>query len=148
MDMEVMLEENRYQTFLSELSSTYDVSKDAVQYYDSLVKKYAYSTFPTREIVLSVIIVESKFDNTARGPGGAGLMQINPLVFRLNNFYDPEENIRKGVSILREYYKKLGDPKSAVLAYNAGIGNFLHGNFNTEYWDKVKSVKGKVEDLE
>ena len=77
-------------------------------------------------LVESVIRAESAFNPTAVSRTGArGLMQLMPKTaqdLKVNNSFDPAENIRGGVRYLRfllDTFK--GDVSLAVAAYNAGL---------------------------
>jgi soluble lytic murein transglycosylase-like protein len=84
-----------------------------------------YGLDPT--LVLSVIAVESAFQPEAVSPRRArGLMQLVPETaarFGVERAFDPEENIRGGMSYLRwlaDYFA--GDLVLVLAAYNAGEG--------------------------
>jgi soluble lytic murein transglycosylase-like protein len=78
-------------------------------------------------LAYAVIRAESNFDPLAISPKNAqGLMQLIPETaarFNVTRPFDPEQNIRGGLSYLRwllAYFK--GDVPLAVAAYNAGEG--------------------------
>jgi soluble lytic murein transglycosylase-like protein len=79
------------------------------------------------KLVLSIISVESNFENNAASNKDAqGLMQLIPDTaerFNVKNAYNATQNIKGGVAYLRwllAYYK--GDVALTVAAYNAGEG--------------------------
>jgi len=79
------------------------------------------------KLVLSIISVESNFENVATSNKGAqGLMQLIPDTaerFNVKNAYNASQNIKGGVAYLRwllAYYK--GDVALTIAAYNAGEG--------------------------
>lgn len=79
------------------------------------------------KLVLSIISVESNFENVATSNKNAhGLMQLIPDTaerFNVKNAYNATQNIKGGVAYLRwllAYFK--GDVALAVAAYNAGEG--------------------------
>jgi soluble lytic murein transglycosylase-like protein len=81
------------------------------------------------QIVLSIITVESKFNNFAISPVGAiGLMQIMPFwQYQIGtpnqNLFDVQTNLRYGCTILRYYIQKEnGDLNQALARYNGSIG--------------------------
>jgi soluble lytic murein transglycosylase-like protein len=81
-------------------------------------------------LVTAIMAAESSLNPCAVSPAGAmGLMQIMPAVaedFKVNpqETFDPDENIRAGVLLLKRLNKKFqGNLKLTVAAYNAGAGN-------------------------
>jgi TPR repeat protein len=77
--------------------------------------------------VLAIIAVESAFQRGAVSPRRAlGLMQLMPETaarFGVRRVFDPEENIRGGMSYLRWLSDNFdGDPVLVLAAYNAGEG--------------------------
>ena len=92
-----------------------------------LVHKLAPQYALDPRLVLAVIRAESNFDPVAVSNKNAqGLMQLIPetsLRFNVKKPFDPEQNIRGGMSYLRwllAYFE--GDVQLAVAAYNAGEG--------------------------
>ncbi len=78
-------------------------------------------------LVNAIIETESGYDTRAVSPRGAmGLMQLMPDVAHnlgVENPFEPEENIRGGVALLRRLLDKYGgDYTKALAAYNAGEG--------------------------
>jgi hypothetical protein len=86
------------------------------------------------ELVRAVVQVESAFDPSARSAKGTmGLMQLMPgTAAELNvaDPFDPEQNIRDGVTYLRRLLDRFdGSEELALAAYNAGPGTVSrHGN--------------------
>ena len=81
-------------------------------------------------LVTAIMAAESSFNPCAVSPKGAmGLMQIMPAVAKdfevnLNEAFEPDENIRAGVLLLKRLNKRYkGNLKLTVAAYNAGPGN-------------------------
>ena len=81
-------------------------------------------------LVTAIMAAESSFNPCALSPKGAmGLMQIMPAVAKdfevnLDDAFEPDENIRAGVLLLKRLNKKYkGNLKLTVAAYNAGPGN-------------------------
>lgn len=79
-------------------------------------------------LALAIISVESGFNARAVSVKNArGLMQLMPQTaqrFRVENVFDPEDNIKGGLSYLRwllAYFK--GDVALVAAAYNAGEGS-------------------------
>jgi len=87
-------------------------------------------------LLAAVIYQESKFDAGAESSSGAiGLMQLTPATahgiavrtggsrFRTTDLLDPEINIRYGAWYLGNLFRKYGDERLVLAAYNAGQGN-------------------------
>jgi len=95
---------------------------------DKLVNYYSKKKGVPASLVRSVIKAESDYKSDALSPKGAmGLMQLMPetaMGLGVENPFNPEENIKGGVTLLKsllDNYK--GDYKLALAAYNAGSGN-------------------------
>jgi hypothetical protein len=78
-------------------------------------------------LVLAVIAAESAFDKSAVSPKGAqGLMQLMPKTasrFGVTNAFDPEQNLRGGMTYLAWLIEQFrGDLDLALAGYNAGEG--------------------------
>jgi soluble lytic murein transglycosylase-like protein len=90
-----------------------------------IVRDYAARNHVPPALVNAVIEVESSFNPRAVSPRGAmGLMQLMPGVaasLGVEDPFEPEENIRGGVALLRRLLDKYGNDYSrALAAYNAG----------------------------
>ena len=92
-----------------------------------LVRKLAPEYGVSPRLVMAVIRNESNFEPTAVSPKNAqGLMQLIPETsarFNVKKPFDPEQNIRGGLSYLRwllAYFE--GNVELVVAAYNAGEG--------------------------
>ena len=105
-------------------------------------------------LVRAVIHAESSFNPTAVSRTGAmGLMQLMPGTaarFGVANAFDPQENIRGGVTYLRFLLDKFnGDVRLAAAGYNAGEGAVMkYGGVppyseTTEYVARVLDLHGK-----
>ena len=95
--------------------------------YDTLIRHHATQQGVRADLVRAVIQVESGFDPHARSPVGAlGLMQLMPETARelgVVDPFDPGENVRGGVTYLRQLLTRYdGDETLALAAYNAGPG--------------------------
>jgi len=72
------------------------------------------------QLVLAVIAAESAFDKSAVSPKGAqGLMQLMPQTasrFGVSNAFDPEENLRGGMTYLARLIDQFGGDLDLALA--------------------------------
>ena len=93
--------------------------------FEPLVQEHAARHALRPELVRAVIQVESGYNPRARSPKGAmGLMQLMPATakqFGVIDPFNPAENIRAGVSYLRQLLDRYDhDEQLALAAYNAG----------------------------
>jgi soluble lytic murein transglycosylase-like protein len=106
------------------------------------------------DLVRAVIHAESNFNPMAVSRTGAmGLMQLMPGTaerFGVGNAFDPQANIRGGVTYLRFLLDKFnGDERLAVAGYNAGEGAVTkYGgvppyNETTNYVARVMDLHGQ-----
>lgn len=115
-------------TVAPELSEDFDLPADPAQrMIFGLVQKLAPEYGVSPRLVMAVIRAESNFEPAAVSPKNAqGLMQLIPetsVRFNVRKPFDPEQNIRGGLSYLRwllAYFE--GNVQLVVAAYNAGEG--------------------------
>jgi soluble lytic murein transglycosylase-like protein len=96
--------------------------------YDAAINAHAERLGVAADLVRAVIQVESAFNPTAVSNKGAmGLMQLMPATARdlgVRNPFDPDQNIRGGVTYLKQLLDKYDNNlELALAAYNAGSGN-------------------------
>lgn len=117
----------RYSTADLEYEDSYLANNPAQQKVFGLVRKLAPEYGVSPHLVMAVIRAESNFQPTAVSPKNAqGLMQLIPETsqrFNVRKPFDPEQNIRGGMSYLRwllAYFE--GNVVLVAAAYNAGEG--------------------------
>jgi soluble lytic murein transglycosylase len=103
------------------------------QKYSEYVEKYSKEFNLDKNIVYSVIKVESKFNSNAVSKKDAkGLMQIRDITrdwaaeelkIKDVDIFDPETNIRIGCWYLSKLYDEFGKLDLVIAAYNGGSGN-------------------------
>jgi soluble lytic murein transglycosylase-like protein len=96
-------------------------------HYEPLIRQHATQRGVRADLVRAVIQVESAFNPRAVSPKGAmGLMQLMPATakrFGVIDPFNPAENIRAGVSYLRQLLERYDhNEQLALAAYNAGPG--------------------------
>jgi soluble lytic murein transglycosylase-like protein len=96
--------------------------------YDATINEHARRQGVAEDLVRAVIQVESAFNpNAVSTKGAMGLMQLMPATARelgVGNPFDPEQNIRGGVTYLKQLLNRYDQKvELALAAYNAGIGN-------------------------
>ncbi len=96
--------------------------------YDASIDEHAKREGVAADLVRAVIQVESAFNPGAVSNKGAmGLMQLMPATAQelgVKNPFDPDQNIRGGVTYLKQLLNRYDQKvELALAAYNAGIGN-------------------------
>jgi hypothetical protein len=112
-------------TTTSSVRTTTRVTTPARYGYDDLIERHAVAHQVRPDLVRAVIQVESGFNRYATSPKGAmGLMQLMPATaaqLGVRDAYDPAENIRGGVTYLRQLLDRYSQNEElALAAYNAG----------------------------
>ncbi|HJD00299.1 MAG TPA: lytic transglycosylase domain-containing protein [Candidatus Dwaynia gallinarum] len=124
-----------------------------IKYY-SYIEKYSAMYDLDKYLVMSVIKVESNFNEKATSVKDArGLMQITPstgnwiaeqmnlVEFSPDKLYDPEQNIFMGCWYLDNLRKEFDDNYMLILsAYNAGRGNVNKWLQNPEFSKDGKNL--------
>ena len=96
--------------------------------YEASITEHARRQGVSSDLVRAVIQVESAFNPVAVSNKGAmGLMQLMPATAQelgVSNPFDPDQNIRGGVTYLKQLLMRYDQKvELALAAYNAGIGN-------------------------
>ncbi len=107
---------------------TSDKSFTNVKDLDAIIHKASETYGVDKDLIIAVIRAESGFDAGVTSPKQAmGLMQLMPETARdlgVTDAYDPEQNIMAGTRYLRGLLDRYnGDVRSALAAYNWGMGN-------------------------
>lgn len=117
----------RYSAPDQEFDEVYPANNPAQQKVFGLIRRLAPEYGINPRLVMAVIKAESNFEPTALSTKNAqGLMQLIPetsVRFNVKKPFDPEQNIRGGLSYLRwllAYFE--GDVVLVAAAYNAGEG--------------------------
>ena len=120
--------------------------------YDYFIEKFSRKYKVRKTLIYAVIKTESDFDKNAKSKSNAlGIMQITGETFewllnfeaknnkmkkykklKINDLFDPEINIKYGTYFISILLSKYKDEKTALAAYNAGMGR-------VDYWLKNKS---------
>lgn len=94
--------------------------------YDSYIQEAAAKNRIDPLLVKAVIKVESNHkSNAVSNKGAQGIMQIMPDTareLRLDDPFDPEQNIIAGTKYLKQQLESFGDIRLGLAAYNAGPG--------------------------
>jgi hypothetical protein len=129
------------------ITDTYNVSEVLVKDVLHYVDKHADKVFPRREDILAIIGIESSWNPKARSnlkyDPALGLTQIRPktwssLISHPDELNVVENQIRYAAKILKYQYRLTKDKDAAIIAYNAGYGNWLNGNYGFDYLLKFK----------
>jgi membrane-bound lytic murein transglycosylase F len=136
-------------------SSGYHSIRDGnISPFDELIKVAAEEFQLDWRLLAAIIYRESRFDPQAESWAGAyGLMQVMPEtadLVRMNEYEEPEQNIRVGVRLLQWLDKNLREDvpdstqrvKFVLASYNVGLGHVKDAqrlaekyNKNPEIWD-------------
>jgi soluble lytic murein transglycosylase-like protein len=126
-------------------------SRDAFRgaLYDDLIVEHARQNGVRADLVRAVVQVESAFNPSARSPKGAlGLMQLMPATIRqfgVLNPFDPAENVRAGVSYLRQLLDRYANNEDlALAAYNAGPGAVDRHGYTVPPYRETKDYVARI----
>jgi len=120
--------------------------------FDPLIKDAAEKAGLDWRFLAAIIYRESRFDPQAESWAGAyGLMQVMPEsadLFRINEYEDPEDNLRVGTRLLNWLNKNLEPDvpdstervKFVLAAYNVGLGHVKDAQRLAEKYDKNPEI--------
>jgi soluble lytic murein transglycosylase-like protein len=127
-----------------------------------IIRKYSQTHGVDPLLVKAMITVESRWNTRAVSSSGAkGLMQLMPETaasLGVTDPYDPEQNIRAGVTYLGRLFKEFDHPDwqfrqaQVVAAYNAGpnkireVGDYRRLPQSVRYTNKVMSAYRQLKD--
>jgi soluble lytic murein transglycosylase-like protein len=111
--------------FVSATMSTASQESSPASKYDHIITSIAQEHRVDASLIHSIIRAESGYDPWAISAKGAmGLMQLMPetaIQYKVQNVFDPKQNIEGGVKYLIDLIKLYdGDTKYVLAAYNAG----------------------------
>ena len=120
-----------------------EMTSDALR---GMARDYAVRNRISPSLVTAVIETESSFNPRALSPRGAmGLMQLMPDTAReldVEDPFEPEQNIRGGVQLLRRLLDRYnGDYRMALAAYNAGEGAVARSGGVPDYPETQEYVR-------
>lgn len=127
------------------LLTGFETSPAASTEIKSLIKKVAREEGVDEVLFEALVGKESSFNPMARSKDGAmGLTQLMPgtaAELRVENPFDPEQNLRGGAKYLAQQIMRFGDARLALAAYNAGPGAVIKaGNQVPNYRETRKYV--------
>lgn len=112
-------------------------------------------------LVMALIAHESNYENECVSrTNDYGLMQINKCnhewlteILGVNDFLDPEQNMRAGCFVLRQLFEKYTDTDLVLMAYNMGADNAKKlwdmGIYTSAYAQDVERIQGEyVKEIE
>ena len=117
--------------------------------YDGIIERHAQFHGIDPHLIKAVMKAESNFNPNAMSHKGAqGLMQLMPDTARLmkvDDPWNPEENIRGGTKYLKYLEETFGGNLDLVLAaYNAGPARVKEYNMNIPPYDETRTYVQRV----
>lgn len=117
--------------------------------YDGMIKRHGQLHGIDPGLIKAVMKAESNFNPNAMSHKGAqGLMQLMPETARLmkvDNPFDPDENIRGGTKYLKYLEETFGGNLDLILAaYNAGPARVKEHNMNIPPYDETRTYVQRV----
>ncbi len=136
----VITDKNKSNTFVQNFDNTY---------YDKLILQYSNMHGVDPSLVKAVVKAESNFNPNAVSPKGAqGLMQLMPdtsRLMRVENPFDPDDNIKGGTKYLKYLEETFnGDIELMLAAYNAGPSRVIENKRNVPPIEETRTFIKRV----
>jgi soluble lytic murein transglycosylase-like protein len=117
--------------------------------YEASISEHSRRQGVAADLVRAVIQVESAFNPVAVSNKGAmGLMQLMPATateLGVSDPFDPDQNIRGGVTYLKQLLNRYDQKvELALAAYNAGIGNVEKYNGTVPPFKETRNYVDKI----
>ncbi len=135
-------------------SELHSINGGNISVYDNIIKKLALEYGWDWRLIAAIIYHESRFNEDADSWAGAtGLMQLMPITaqaFGIENYTDPQQNIRAGMLFLnwlnKRFVESIPDSteriKFVLAAYNVGLGHIYDAQrladkygYNPKIWE-------------
>jgi soluble lytic murein transglycosylase-like protein len=125
------------------------IPKSKVKLYRKQIDKAAQQYRVDAALLHAVIAAESQYEPRAVSPRGAqGLMQLMPETaerYKVNNVFDPTQNIQAGAKFLRDLLRRFDNNLSlALAAYNAGEGAVIKAGWRVPPYPETEAYVPKV----
>jgi hypothetical protein len=145
----------KYQTVISDKGRSFATVTGAFKggtinnsHYDLLIARHSEVHGVDPSLVKAVVKAESNFNpNAVSQKGAQGLMQLMPdtaKLMKVDNPFDPDENIRGGTRYLRYLEDTFGDLELMLAAYNAGPQRVIENKMNVPAIEETRNFIKKV----
>ena len=141
----------RYKTIISDKNSTVFTPEVENNNYDTLIMHHSTMHGVDPLLVKAVMKAESNFNPYAKSPKGAqGLMQLMPdtaRLMRVDNPFDPNDNIRGGTKYLKfldEMFQ--GNMELMLAGYNAGPNRVMEHNMKVPPIEETRTFIKRVKE--
>jgi soluble lytic murein transglycosylase-like protein len=139
----------KYHVVVEEASKTVSLKSGDNSFYDKLILQHSQTHGVDPSLIKAVMKAESNFNPQAVSHKGAqGLMQLMPdtaRLVRVENPFDPDENIRGGAKYLRLLDDTFrGNLELVLAAYNAGPQKVIDHKMNVPPIEETKNFIKRV----
>ncbi|MGQ8338422.1 transporter substrate-binding domain-containing protein [Sunxiuqinia sp. A32] len=133
-------------------SDYHSITGGKISPFDDIIKKESATAGYDWRFIAAIIYRESMFDPYAESWAGAiGLMQVMPEsadLFRMNEFEEPDQNVKVGVKLLKwlddHFKEEIPDStervKFVLASYNVGLGHVKDAQRLAEKYDRNPTV--------